>query len=339
MTTPFPFPVTASVPAPGALLSRVLPAYDLGSPASACTLHMSGVNDVYLVRSRDGRRFVLKVYRHGWRSEPEVRYELDLLADLDRRGVPVALPLPRKDGRGRVTPIPAPEGTRPAVLFEHAPGRPPTWPFYEHEGECRLLGRALAQIHEAALDFRSPHPRPALDDALLLDGALAALRPFVEERRPGDWRYLVGLVGRLRERLGDLDRRGLSRGVCHGDFHGGNVFLQDDDVEGGGMRVTTFDFDVCGPGWLAFDIARWRDKTHDKPAAVWDAFLDGYERERPLTADGRDAIELFETLQLFDWTRVKFTFAARGVWDSWDADFFLNDLVSRLQRAEEAAGG
>ena len=170
---------------------------------------MSGVNDLYGVQAETGRYF-FKLYRAGWRSRPTVLYELDLLAHLDRKGVPVCLPVARRDGE-RLTEVPALEGTRQGVLFHHAPGRPPSWPFFENEAESRLLGGALAAIHAAAEGFASPHPRPGYDEALLLDQTLAAARPFLADRKAG-WDYLRDLARRLRMQLAALQSRGLTWG-------------------------------------------------------------------------------------------------------------------------------
>jgi Ser/Thr protein kinase RdoA (MazF antagonist) len=323
-----PFPATYSIPAPRAIREELLPLYDIGRPVE-CRLYMSGVNDIYTVATERGR-YVLKLYRHGWRTEAEVQYELNLLAHLDSKGVPVALPVPRTDGR-LAFPLPALEGERQCVLFQYAPGRAPTWPFHENEAESRLMGAALAAIHNTADGFSSSHPRFQHDEALHLDGTLAAVRPFLAERE-ADGEYLQALMERMRERLRALASRGLSWGICHGDYHGGNLFIDDD------RRVTTFDFDVCGAGWLAFDLARWRRDSEGKDES-WRAFLHGYREHRRLSAADLEAVPLFILMRTLDWMRVKSTFTALEAWDSWDMPFYLNDTLALLKEREEEALG
>jgi Ser/Thr protein kinase RdoA (MazF antagonist) len=288
---------------------------------------MSGVNDIYRVRTEAGQ-YVLKVYRASWRSAPAVLYELDLLTHLHHRGVPVSLPVARRDG-GWITPIPALEGARQSVLFDYAPGNPPKWPFHEDEAESRLMGRALAAIHNAGDDFTSPHPRSQLDEAFLLDHPLTAARPFLAHREE-DWRYLLDLTERLRQRLRDLVGRGLAWGICHGDFHGGNAFID-------GQTVTTFDFDVCGPGWLAFDLARWKADSEGKNPSSWASFLNGYREIRRLSEADLEAVPLFILLRTLDWMRIKTTFTANGEWDRWDIDFYFNDTLAALKKREKEA--
>jgi Ser/Thr protein kinase RdoA (MazF antagonist) len=324
------FPATYSIPSPHAVREIILLDHDIGV-VSDSRLHMSGVNDVYLVEAETGC-YVLKIYRAGWRSEPEVLYELDLLAHLDREGISVALPVARRDGR-RVVSLPALEGARPCVLFEHAPGQQPTWPFYEDEAESRLLGETLAAIHAAGETFASAHPRSPHDEASLLDRPLVAARPFLAHR-PTDWDYLQGLTERLRERLAQLVSRGLSWGICHGDFHCGNAFIT------GEGQVTVFDFDVCGAGWLAFDLARWKGNCEGKGEASWSAFLQGYQSRRRLEAADLEAAPLFVMLRAFDWMRIKCGFVSSGAWGSWDMDYYFNDTLALLKAREaEALGG
>src|SRR5438309_3093071 len=62
--------------------------YGLARPV-ACELLRSYTNDVYTVRSPDGR-FILKVYGQGWRTGPEICYEVGLTRHLAARGLPIA---------------------------------------------------------------------------------------------------------------------------------------------------------------------------------------------------------------------------------------------------------
>ena len=173
--------VSASGLAARFLASTLLSGYDLGA-CQSCRLHMSGVNDIHIAEL-EGGRFVLKVYRHGWRSLADVSYEIDFLTHLHRGGIRVSLPVPDRSGT-LVQSVFAPEGNRPAVLFPYAPGRPPIWPFHEDEAESRLLGETLASIHLAGTGFESPHPRAALDEALLLDCALTAVYRHITQVSP-----------------------------------------------------------------------------------------------------------------------------------------------------------
>ena len=302
-----PLPVTWSILAPTALLEEIAAAYPIGQP-SECRWHTSSMNDLYLVRTATDR-YMLKVYRAGWRSLADVRYELDLVRHLQRKGVPITAPLVRKDGAVTCS-FPAPEGWRPAVLFAHAPGAPPAWPFYTSARDSALFGGALAALHNASDDFVSPHPRFCLDGEYLLEQPLSAIQAFLQHR-PDDWRYLQGAVARLQARLSALTTAGLSWGMCHGDFQCGNGFIADDHT------VTVFDFDHSAPGWRAYDVARFRRETLASDAAVWTAFLAGYRERRHLGAVDEAAIPLFTVAHEVFRMGLQLAGVVQHWWDSW----------------------
>ena len=324
---PTPFPVTGSLLSARALLATLLPAYDLGIP-TACTLWASGVNDVYRVLTR-GAEYFLKVYRAGWRSRAEVLFELDAVAHLARRGVAVAPPLPTRAGVVAHD-LQAPEGTRQAVLFARVPGQPCTWPFYRDAAESRLLGGALAAVHNATTDFASAHPRPDLDLERLLERPLATLRPFLAAR-PDDWAYLLALGDRLRAYLAHPAARALDWGLCHGDFHPGNAFIVD------ARTVALFDFDACGFGWRAGDLARMHPPTVAHDASIWAAFLDGYAARRPLHGHELAAIPVFVALGVYREMGLKLGGVACNWWDSqWVHYGYLDAQIASLKAWDAA---
>jgi Ser/Thr protein kinase RdoA (MazF antagonist) len=250
------FPVTHSILSAAALLAEVLPDYAIGMPVG-CKLLGRGLNDTYLVHTTDDR-YILRVYRAGWRSLPEIGYELDALTHLARKDISMSRPLARKDG-DFIRTLHAPEGDRHVVLFTYANGKEPT-----HDGEqSQLYGRAVAAVHAATDDFVSRHNRFHLDLVHLADQPLAAIQPFLEHR-PEDWAYLQALADRLRKRLDRFQREQPDFGFCHGDFHGWNAHIDEEDT------LTFFDFDCCGPGWRAYDIAvfRWSGGRED---TKWEA--------------------------------------------------------------------
>jgi Ser/Thr protein kinase RdoA (MazF antagonist) len=61
----------------------------------------------------------------AWRSRSEIEWELDLLIHLDRKGVPVAAPVAKKDGIF-LSFLNQPEGQRGAALFSYAEGEKPS---------------------------------------------------------------------------------------------------------------------------------------------------------------------------------------------------------------------
>ena len=279
-------PVIYSLLAPEAVLAEARAAWGLRDVAT-CALLRRGMNDMYLLRSGN-ERYVLRVNRWGWRSRGDVLYEVELLLHLGTEGVPVALPLPRRNGTYTL-PISAPEGPRHAVLFTYVPG---TWlPLDSPHSE--RFGEVAALMHRAADTFAGAGPRVCLDLDELLEIPLQVLSPFLADR-PDDWQYLMRLADRLRAAVMPLTGE-LEWGVCHGDLHPGNAHAAE------GHPVTLFDFEFAGPGWRIDDIAtfcfRAKLDGRDRAEELWSAFLRGYSRHRRLGDADLRALPLFVALR------------------------------------------
>lgn len=275
------FPVTHSTLAADALRNVILPAYEIGTPLQ-CKLLQCLLNDTYLVETEQGK-YILRVYRAGWRTEVDIRYELDVLNALDQQGIPVATPVRRGDG-DYLCIVPALEGARPIVLFTYAAGKPPAFAETDQIGR---YGEMIAQIHNTTDHFASSHVRYVLDFEHLLYTPVAATLPHLTE--VADQHYLEQMTTRLVERISVLPLTALDYGFCHGDTHNGNVHINSQ----GGLML--FDFDCCGLGWRAYDLGTfyWASTWENAAAATWTAFVEGYTRLRPLIAVDKMAIPLF----------------------------------------------
>ncbi len=184
--TPPSFPVVHSILDPAALLRHVATHYDIGSPIQ-CILLRSWINEVYSVQTSRGR-FMLKVFRHGWRAPDEVAYEAELMQHLAACGVRVEPPIADSTG-ATVCLLPAPEGQRPAVLYPMLLGRPPVPP---SEAIYHQVGCTIARMHQALDTFVPTQPRRALDVRYLAKSAScrpSAPRCVPPETRAGRRRH------------------------------------------------------------------------------------------------------------------------------------------------------
>ncbi len=242
--------------------------YELPAPI-AITLIRSHTNGVFLVRSADDRS-VLKVYGSGWRTEPEIRYEVGLLDHLAAMGVPATRAISGRDGEA-VQPLGPPAAPRLAVLYSYAPGATPEPPFtadlYETEG------RATAALHTAADGFVSEHERRRMDLVYLLDRPAALVAPLIGHLH--ERRFFARFVEQLRRAIADLADRDLDWGPCHGDLTLDNFHLTADG------RIVRYDFDSGGPDWRAGDLQGWA-AFHPRASEKWAAFLRGYRDVRSL---------------------------------------------------------
>lgn len=281
-------PVTRSILSTTALSEVVARDYPIGKP-NDCQFLQFGLNDTYVLKINT-TAYVLRLYRRGWRSLPEIQYELDVLLFLQNAGVRVSVPIQRADGRFVGT-VHAPEGERYMVLFTFAPGRELTYDSKYEDAACSY-GKIAAQIHTVTEKFTTPHQRAALNLEHLIDSPLRSIRPMLAHRSE-TWEYLQTLTGKLRRRVEELAQSGLEQGFCHGDLHWGNAHIQEDHT------LTLFDFDCCGMGWRAYDLAvfRWAPRLRKKEAEQWPAFLQGYREARTIHEIDLQAVPYFVALR------------------------------------------
>jgi Ser/Thr protein kinase RdoA (MazF antagonist) len=100
--------------------------------------------------------------------------------------------------------------------------------------------------------------------------------------------FLRQVAAAVRPRIAALPNELPGYGFCHGDTGSANAHITADG------RLTLFDFDMCGAGWRAYDIATF---LIDEPEAIVHAFLEGYESVRTLGALERTSIPIFQIVQ------------------------------------------
>ncbi len=294
------FPVEYSTLSCEALVQHVLSQYSIASVLS-CRLWNRGLSDVYLVETRDSgsglrsnRPYILRVTQAHWRTKAEVEFELSFLDCLRQHEHPVAYPFLTQEGQLHIE-IEAPEGKRYASLFLHAPGEIPLCDL--SVPQSRKLGQQLAQIHAVTPKFRPPCHRQSLTLDYLLHQSIDALLPFFGHR-PEEQEYLNQLRIQLEQSLSQLPQDSPYWVVCWGDPHSGNVHFTPDG------QLTLFDFDQCGYGWRAFDIAKFFQTSlrTGMSYAVRNAFLEGYESVLPLHKQELQLLpELVQVAHLWGW--------------------------------------
>ena len=250
-----------------------------------CLLIKGTIRDTYLVESSDAT-YVCSIYRHRGRAPAEIAAELELLAYLHAQGAAVAPAVPTRTGE-RLLAIRAPEGPRHAVLFAYIPGR-----HLERQPDpelARRYGRAIARVHVLADAYPVPLARPRIGIAELLERPLAAFASVVAHR-PADVAELRAGARVLARWIAALPTAAPGYGVVHGDVIPSNA-----QVTPAG-EVTILDFDFCGYGWRAYDVATYLGEVRSGSAApaVAAAFLAGYEEVRPLAAWERAALPALE---------------------------------------------
>ena len=275
--------VIHSIPSGEALIATVLPNYPISKPQT-CLLYKRGLNDTYLVETQS-ERYILRVYRKGWRTKEEIDFELELLEFLHNKNLPVAYPIKREDGF--TTEIAAPEGKRYAAIFSYAPG---TVNQKLNLEQSQRLGQVLAIIHQNLDNFSSSFSRPHLNNEYLLDWAMGKIAPLYLHRRSDleDIHIQTEEIKTQLEAL-KLPTSTPEYGICVGDVHAGNAHFDEEN------QPTLFDFDQCGYGWRAFDIAKFMHIaiTWKIDVKVRNSFLEGYQAIRQLNVAELASIPIF----------------------------------------------
>ena len=250
---------------------------------------LHGRNAVFRVEVQPGQRYVLRVHGPGSGEAAELRSELGWLQALRRdTGLAVPEPVATMDGElvcaAEASGVPE---TRRCVLLRWMDGRflYNVQPSLER---LRRIGAFMARLHRHAERFEPPagFVRDRQDARSLLGGWA---RDPESRRRTWD-----GSPGPLTREDEALVERALERlrpaaealrptpdafGLIHADLHPANILLHRG-------QVRAIDFDDCGFGYFAYDLAvllthleekRWSDQAGKRAA-----LLQGYGSVRPL---------------------------------------------------------
>ncbi|MGF1601128.1 MAG: phosphotransferase [Thermosynechococcaceae cyanobacterium] len=291
--------------------------YDINEVIS-CQLWHRGLSDIYLIELAN-KQYVLRVSHAHWRSRAEIDFELELLVFLESHHIPVASPLQTKTGELCVE-IKAPEGKRYASLFRYAPGQIAQGDLDEHQGYT--LGETVAKIHCVTTDFHSHAQRQPLTLDYLLDDSLEVIAPFLCDRNP-DLTYLTELIDRIKTQLQNLPQEQPYWSICWGDPHSGNAHFTEDN------QITLFDFDQCGYGWRAFEIAKFLQTAlrAGMRKQTRDAFLEGYQAVQKITPEEFTDLQAFtQTAHIWMWA-ISLTHAKIHNFSQLDSSYFSHRLA------------
>jgi Ser/Thr protein kinase RdoA (MazF antagonist) len=256
-------------------------------------------NTTYRVDAAGGP-FVLRIARPGVHTPATTASELAWLRAL-REETELGVPEPVAARDGALTVV---ADGRVCVLLRWVEGR-----FVAaglQPGHMRQVARLHAALHEHTLRWRVPDgfARPRVD-ALTSAAKAACVRdvepiPAEEDGRaalalieehagPGHAETVASALAAVRAATG----ASAASTLIHGDLHTENVLFK-----GGTARA--IDFDDCGWGLLAYDLAVTVNELRDHPryAQLRHALLDEYARHRPLPPRIEEDIEAFWRLRL-----------------------------------------
>lgn len=261
-------------------------------------------NATYCVESTDGRRWALRIHRHGYHSKVAIASELAWLMDLRAKGV-VVTPQPAKGKNGEIIQEVLHEALaqpRYVVLSDWESGKEPGI----HEDLVKpfeILGEVTARLHAHARQWQ----RPSFFQRFTWDFETSL---GVQKPHWGCWRDGMGvdapkfkLFGRTVEligkRLASYSKSNERFGLIHCDLRLANLLID-------GNAVKVIDFDDCGFGWYMYDAATPVSFYEHEPQVpeLIEAWKAGYRKAGVLTRE--DEIEIptfimFRRLLLVAW--------------------------------------
>jgi Ser/Thr protein kinase RdoA (MazF antagonist) len=279
------------------------------------------MRDVYLITSHE-HRYVFYVYRCNQRTPDEIRAEWKFVDILHKNAIPVAPAIPTKKGE-LLIPFDAPEGTRFGVLAQYVDGK-----HLRHRPSSNAVksyGSLIAQIHAVADGISLELIRPVIDYEILINKSMVAFDTVVTVRAEQK-AYLHRVADLLHTKVDSLPRTKPLYGMIHGDVIRANAQVSDDGL------VTVLDFDMCGFGWRAYDIASYLLAIKGLPEQkeFESAFLSGYQEIRSLARNEQEMLPLFMAVRAVFDIGVK----ASNVyhWGSQYLHTYLDQSMERLQQ-------
>ena len=297
------FPVTSSTLSAKALALFIIEQYGL-SRDTTCTLFRTGINHTYFIN--DGSlKYALRLYSYKWRSELEVSEEINLLNSLKQQGIAVSYPI--ADAKGNfIQHIEAPEGKRYAVLFSYAEGQKVR---IMDLSTCYTIGSLMASMHNLTANCKIE--RIKYNSKSLLDLPYKYASEYFGTELP-EMKFLNEQVELINDFFKESSS-GMPTGIVHLDMWYDNMSVSGD-------KITLFDFDFCGNGWLVLDIAYFCKQLFHIEAnksqyeIKIQSFLKGYDTKRKLTKDELSMIPnvaaavfiyyLGVQCQRFDWSNI-----------------------------------
>jgi len=300
---------------------------EFGIDASEIHLIQRSGKETYRLRG-GGRRWLLRVYCAA-HPRKQAAAEARLLHHLQKNGVDVA-PLIAASGVG------APEGKRVMALFEFVGGKD-----LQLDGKTsRRHGSIVARLHRAADSFDTGGVETELDEAALVDIPIAALSAFMK-MKSADGRFIRELGAILTAQLRRLPNVAPLYGIVHGDhLH---------NARSVGQRHVLFDFDALWKSWRVFDISlvqwtlalkvpTWFLTYRADDDVIWNAFLNGYQDERPLEPEEWNVLPLFVFVRMI-WDMGMHAARSEKFGSWWLRGPYFDERIGAMRQWVSALGG
>jgi homoserine kinase type II len=300
-------------------LAALAATFGLGTLRTWKAIAAGTINSNFAIETETGR-FFLRI--NEGKAEADVAWESRLVAALAAAGVPTPPPMSATTG----APYAALPGSSPVKWVSAFGWRPGVHlsPDDVTESRARTFGRALAELHLAALALPADWRRESIYDYVHL------LRRFETIIRIGDpaLARASSVLGRELAEAANARaiRAAATQGIIHGDLFRDNVLWDGDAIS------AILDFEQASGGSLVYDLAVcindwcWNGAPRIDLAT---ALLAGYQAIRPLQEADRAALpyEIRAAAARFTITRITDVYLA-GV-ENPEKDF--RDFLARCE--------
>lgn len=272
------------------LVRRALQKWDIDANSE---LHILGLreNAVFKVATPAGKKYALRVHRPGYHRPTEVESELIWTASLTDSGIFSPGAVAAKDGSFvQIVGQDGEPGGYAVTVLEWFDGAPPSEDAVVEN--YRMLGELNARIHNHSACWSPPakFKRQSWDEDGLLGtapiwGHFANLADLADLTN-GEADLLRTAQSTVRGHMMAYGKSKDRFGLIHADLMPENILVNGDDV-----RV--IDFDDGGFGWYMYDPATafFMHVDEGHYLDMRQAWLEGYQTVRTLTAEDIDAID------------------------------------------------
>lgn len=316
------FPTQYSVLSAKALQDHLSGQY--GFTVINCKLITHNVSDTYLVETA-ADKFIFKIYRDAHRTHDEIMGEMQLLDTYYENGAAVSYPI--KDMSGKwLQSFNAAEGIRYGALFSFAEGENI---YMMTDKQLQLVGTEMAKLHIISSSVTLDYPRKAYSVESTLIAPVEVIRPAFDGMED-DYKYITEVAEFAVNELSKIDTSAFSYGYCQYDFLPKNFHFAGEE------KLTFFDFDFAGQGYLINDITTfyihfffdvyYGKLTRGEADRCFNVFMEAYRKIKPVSEEEIKSIRYFGLgfwLFYFGFHQENF--------DDWSNSFFTpNFIKSRI---------
>jgi Ser/Thr protein kinase RdoA (MazF antagonist) len=288
------------------------------SKDTKCQLIKAGINDTYLVTD-NLEKFIFRVYSLNWRSKTEIDEEIKLLNQLKENAISISYPLSDKENN-YIQILNAPEGDRFAVLFTFASGE--KLHIISQETHFQI-GQLMARLHK--ITNKQQLNRIDYSPKIILVDSLKKISSFLTSDTE-EMSFMKSAQTYLLKEFENANISEIRQGIVHLDIWFDNLNITSDN------KVTIFDFDFCGNGWLCLDIAYYILQLHniekyeekDYQPKV-ESFIKGYESVTPIRGEEKRLIPILGVSLYFFYLGVQ---CQR--YDNWSNSFLSENYLKRF---------